>query len=158
MIWWILLSFSLPAFALWIFLHEGAHAVTALLCGRKIVEFKPWPHKANERFYFGRVRYDREGNTFISLAPYLVDLVVLLTTAVVLLWIESAIARTVLMLILFCPFINTLVAVQARFRGNKRADLSRAHWGWALPFFYLLLLYAGYIAWQLVCCLQEAVG
>lgn len=41
-------------------LHELSHCLVYKLAGAKIVVFKPWPHKYEGRFYFGRVMADRE--------------------------------------------------------------------------------------------------
>jgi hypothetical protein len=43
--------------------------------------------------------------------------------------------------------VNTIVGVQARFRGNESSDLAKVHWGWAVPFLYLSWGYAGYLVW-----------
>lgn len=67
---WLLLF--VPGFFLQTLVHEGAHAAMVLLSGGEVVAFKPWPHRHNGRFYFGRVSWRAlsvEGRTAIYFAP-----------------------------------------------------------------------------------------
>jgi hypothetical protein len=52
MIWWLPIVLALPAYFLWCVCHEGAHALVARVTGRKILEFKPYPHKYEGNFRF----------------------------------------------------------------------------------------------------------
>lgn len=57
-------------------LHEGAHAVIAKGCGGQVEEFKPYPHQADDGFYFGSVSYSGVPNRCqqtLAVAPYLLD-------------------------------------------------------------------------------------
>lgn len=52
---WLLLF--IPGFFLQTLVHEGAHAAVISLFDGELVTFKPWPHRHNGRFYFGRVSW-----------------------------------------------------------------------------------------------------
>lgn len=145
MIWWLPLAFAVPCFFIWTTVHEGAHALSAMAEGRNIKSFKPWPHKAGDNWYFGRVLYDKPSEwTFTSLAPYWFDLVAFVGLAVGL-WFVGAegYAGTAMITVIACPLVNTATAVYGRFRSVRRPDLAKVSWGWASPFFFLLLLYCG---------------
>jgi len=45
------------AWPLVIFIHELSHYVMAKISGYEVTEFKPWPHRKDNIFYFGRVAY-----------------------------------------------------------------------------------------------------
>ena len=40
-------------------LHEFAHVVVFRLAGARVESFRPWPHRHDGRWYFGRVVADR---------------------------------------------------------------------------------------------------
>lgn len=137
---WIPAAMAVPLFFLWVVVHEAAHAVAGLMTGRKIEEFKPWPHMQSSHLVFGRVRFDRRGSTFSDIAPFIADALVMVGLTIGSVFAEELV-RAFLVTAMGAPTVNTLVGVQARFRGNERADLSRVHWGWALPFYYLTMGY-----------------
>ena len=53
---WILI-FLVPYALVQVNVHESSHALVAFLMGVPIDEYKPYPHKHNDMFYFGRVSY-----------------------------------------------------------------------------------------------------
>ena len=150
MIWWVPIAAALPAFFLWDVVHEGSHALAALVCGRKVTSFKPWPHRTKDGFLFGRVTYDRSGNTFTKIAPYIIDMIAMAVFVLSFVFVGNQWARSALLVLLACPAVNTAIGVQARYRWNEGADLSRVHWGWALPFYYGLLAYLVILGWRVL--------
>jgi len=143
MIWWIPLALVLPLFFLWVIVHEGSHALVALASGRKITSVKLWPHvEPDLGFVFGSVRFTGKSNTFILVTPYFVDVLGAAALLISFALVDGDLVRSLLATAACAPIVNTTVAVQARYRGNDRSDLARVHWGWAIPFLYLLLAYA----------------
>lgn len=51
---WVLMTVVGCVFSL--LTHELAHAVAAWTCGGQVLDFKPWPHFHNDKFYFGRCK------------------------------------------------------------------------------------------------------
>jgi hypothetical protein len=142
-IWWLAPVLAIPLYFFWNVVHEGVHALAALASGRRNIQFRPWPHKDPEwGFVFGAVRFEGVNSTLILMVPYVVDVVGFVSFVTAFALVEHDIARTVLALAAFCPVTDTAMGVQARYRGNVMSDLARIHWGWALPFLYLLLAYA----------------
>lgn len=137
---WIPIAMVIPLFFVWSVVHEGSHAVAGIISGRKVKEFKPWPHMQSGHFVFCGLRLDRRGNTFSDVAPYLVDALAMVGLTVGGVFADG-LCGVVLVTAMGAPSVNTIVGVQARLRGNERADLSRVHWGWALPFYYLAMGY-----------------
>lgn len=143
MIWWIPLAFVVPLFFLWVTVHEGSHALAALASGRKITSVKLWPHvEPDLGFVFGSVRFTGSNTTFILITPYFVDILGAAALLVSFALVDGDLVRSIFATVVCAPIVNTAVAVQARFRGNDRSDLARVHWGWAIPFLYLLIFYA----------------
>jgi hypothetical protein len=147
--WWLPLACAIPLFLIWDVVHEGSHALAALIRGEKVLKFRPWPQRDGTRFRFGSVTTTGSGSTLQSLAPFIVDAVVALPLLVALA-LSSGLARSILVSILVGPVVDTVVAVQARYRGNSDADLAKVHWGWALVFLYLSMGYALILGWQLI--------
>lgn len=58
MIWYILLG--IIGAALTLVLHELMHCFVVWAHGGKVTSFKPWPHKVEGRFFFGRMVYESE--------------------------------------------------------------------------------------------------
>jgi hypothetical protein len=142
MVWWIPAALAIPLFFLWDIVHEGSHALAALLCGRKITSVKLWPHMEPDwGFVFGSVRFIGENNTFILVAPYFMDVLGVVAFLTSFALVDSDIVRSILATLSLAPIVNTTVAVQARYRGNDKSDLARIHWGWAIPFLYLVISY-----------------
>lgn len=56
MLWWFI-GFAVVGAALTLILHELAHCFVAWSAGGSVESFKPWPHKVDGRFYFGRMTY-----------------------------------------------------------------------------------------------------
>lgn len=56
MLWWFI-GFAVVGAALTLVLHELAHCVMVWAAKGWIESFKPWPHKVDGRFYFGRMTY-----------------------------------------------------------------------------------------------------
>jgi len=137
---WIPVVLLILLFFVWAVVHEGAHAIVGLMGGRKVEEFKPWPHMQSGHFVFCGLRLDRRGNAFSDAAPYIVDALAMIGLTVGSVFAEGLVG-VFLVTTMAAPAVNTIVGVQARFRGNERADLSKMHWGWALPFYYLAMGY-----------------
>ena len=91
---------------------------------------------------FGSVRFTGQNNTFILVTPYFVDVLGAAALLISFALADGDLVRSLLATAACAPIVNTAVAVQARFRGNERSDLARVHWGWAIPFLYLLIAYA----------------
>lgn len=73
------LLWAVPGFFLETFLHESAHGLAAKCFKASILSFKPWPHRAEGRLYFGRVTWTprvrgRRGAA-VAMAPYALALV-----------------------------------------------------------------------------------
>lgn len=157
MAWWLVPVLVVPLFFLWNVVHEGAHALAAIASGRRIVSFKPWPHKEPDwGFVFGAVRFEGVNTTPILIVPYVVDVLAYVGLALAFGLTGNAILKTVFALALLCPVVDTTMGVQARYRGNLTSDLAQMHWGWALPFLYTLLAYilvfGGFVVpWMLGC-------
>ena len=72
-----------PAFYLGILMHEGSHALVAAARGHDIIQFVPYPHSANGKSYFGRVRVSytsqlgtaerSRDNLWVSSAPMILN-------------------------------------------------------------------------------------
>lgn len=71
--WFIPLILAIPLFFFWIAVHEGSHALIVILQGGKIIEFKPWPHRDEGKFYIGRITYFGKPSRWIEIAPYIMD-------------------------------------------------------------------------------------
>lgn len=143
MVWWLIPVLVVPLFFFWNVVHEGSHALAALASGRRNICFKPWPHKDPEwGFVFGSVRFDGVNTTLILMVPYVVDAIAYAGLAAAFCLVDGSVLKTVLALVLCCPIADTAMGVQARYRGNAMSDLASIHWGWALPFLYVLLAYA----------------
>jgi hypothetical protein len=56
MIWW-LIGFAVVGAPLTLVLHELSHCFAVWAKHGWITSFKPWPHKVDGRFYFGRMTY-----------------------------------------------------------------------------------------------------
>jgi len=147
MIWWAAVLTAFVLGLLWTAVHEGAHALAALARRRKVLSFKPWPHKVDGKFYFGRLTYEGRGTPDIHVAPYVLDAVVFAGAAILVFLLEQEVARSILFGVLFPPLVNTGAAVQARYRGVAQPDLSKVHWWAALVFFYLEAVYLGVALW-----------
>lgn len=142
MIWWLIPVLLIPLFFFWNVVHEGAHALAAIAAGRKIVSFKPWPHKDPELgFAFGAMHFEGVNTTTILVMPYVADIVGYIGFMAAFWLLDYSVARTIFVLALACPIADTMMGIQARYRENGTSDLARIHWGWALPFLYLLLAY-----------------
>jgi len=155
MIWWIPVALVIPLFFLWVVVHEGSHALAAMACGRKITSVKLWPHvEPDWGFVFGSVRFEGQNNTFIMVAPYFIDILGVAGFLVALALVDGDVASSVFATVAAAPIVNTFMAVQARYRGNEKSDLAKVHWGWAVPFLYLLISYV--VAFALL--LMAAIG
>ena len=142
MVWWLVPALIVPIFFLWNVVHEGSHALSAIASGRKIVSFRPWPHKEPDwGFVFGSVRFEGVNTPAILIMPYVIDVLACAGFVVAFWLVDGAILKTVFALLLMCPIADTTMGVQARYRGNATSDLARMHWGWALPFLYALMVY-----------------
>lgn len=150
MLWWLPLASVVPAFFLWILVHESSHALSAVVTGAKIESFKPWPHKFDGKFRFGGVGYSKPSTTFTSLFPYVVDVVAFIGFFAAFFFVPTGWPKSLFVTLLACPTVNTVVAVQARFRGNESSDLGKVHWGWAIPFYYVVLAYLLVWGWRIV--------
>lgn len=142
MIWWLPLALAIPIFFAWAVVHEGAHALVSMAAGCRVTSFKPWPHKAEGAWYFGRVTYDMPGPTISKLAPYIVDLVLFSAFAVPLFFVGDAWAWTVLLTLAAAPPVNSATAVMGRLHLRESNDLWKLHWAWSWVVFLLVVAYA----------------
>lgn len=115
-----------PVFFLWVLLHESAHALAVLAQKGNITEFRPYPCRVDNRWFFGRIRFDSVTDLEkIRLAPYQLDAV---ATAVlsVCFWasLRSDAAGAVFLTLLAAPFVDTVAGLIGRLRGAADADLS----------------------------------
>lgn len=149
MIWWLPIAAALPVFFLWSTVHEMSHAIAVLVRGGEVTEFKPYPHMRDGKLVFGYCQYEGESNVGLHIAPYIVDLIIFTAVAIGVMWLHNPWTFTSAITIAAAPMIDTIAGVQARYRGNARADLSKVHWGWSLPFFYLAFGYLAYAGWLL---------
>lgn len=56
--WWIGLAAGGAVLSL--NLHELTHCLVIWLVGGKVTSYKPWPHKAKERWWIGRMTWERD--------------------------------------------------------------------------------------------------
>lgn len=139
---WIPLVAVVPGFFLWAVVHEGAHAVAALAAGRKILAFRPYPHKLDGQFYFASVTYDGPAGDFSHVAPYVVDVVAFAGAAVAFWLLEHPAALWGAATAAGLPLVNSTVSVWGRYRcERKTVDLARVSWGKSATFFWLVLAY-----------------
>ena len=145
MIWW-LFCVCLPfVWFMWTLIHEAAHAITARAFGHTVLSFKPFPHKADGKFYWGRVTYKYQGKDqwLIKVMPYIVDLVVAIGFGVGMILVDDPEIMTVLAALYVAPLVNTGSVVQARYRkniGDLAAVPGGVHWGIALAVFWVFVL------------------
>lgn len=132
MTWWIILLAIPVAFMSWIFAHEGAHAIIALIQKNKVTGFYPYPHKHNGKLYFGRMSTAKASSTALLVAPFVVDVVAFVSLAALLFvpalpdW-----AWSLLVVAAACSVVDSFVAVLGFVRGNV-GDLKRAGDKWAV--------------------------
>jgi hypothetical protein len=151
MIWWLIAVLAVPLFFLWVLLHEGSHALSALMCGYKVLGFRPWPNKGPDgQFRFGSTFINAPPNTFVNLAPYLVDTLAAAALIPSIFVVSNVWIKTVLTTLLVGPVANTVAGVQSRYRSRTDSDLSKVHWGWALIFFYLAMAYVSVLSWIVI--------
>lgn len=131
---------------IWLILHEGLHALVAKCYGYKVVSLKLWPHRHGADFHFGCLEFIGDNRVLISIAPYLFDVIVFSALSVIIFFV-GPLVKVLIVTIMCAPMIDTMLVVQARYRRNQ-GDLSQWHWGWALPFFYLLFLYIAFLTFQ----------
>ena len=143
MIWWFPLALAIPIYLAWTFVHEGAHALTAMAAGCKVTSFKPWPHKVEGRgWYFGRVTYDKPGPMVSKLAPYIVDFIAFPAFAIPLFFVDNAWAWSSLLTLAAAPTVNSATAVMGRLHLKENTDLWKPHWAWSWVVFLLVIAYA----------------
>lgn len=123
--WWIFLLIAIPYLFLWILVHEGSHALTTLFKGGKVLSFKPWPHRENGKFYWGRVTYQYWGDNGDSIlaTPYIVD-----TLAGLLFFLLAFIipgGKWLFAFLLLGPIIDLGNAIRLFVQGREEADLSQ---------------------------------
>lgn len=95
--WLWALGSVVPSFFVQTTIHEGAHAIFAMMQGRSIESFKVWPHyvdhdndpSTRELFFFGRVIYSESSRweprweqALRSLAPFVVSIPLFAAAAV----------------------------------------------------------------------------
>jgi len=72
--WLYFVCFLIIGAPLTLILHELSHAIVAWAAGAEVVLFKLWPHKVEERWYFGRIVIKKDDETFSAglfyAAPY----------------------------------------------------------------------------------------
>jgi len=122
-----ILIYLFPPALLWCLVHEGCHAIAALLQGCKITSFKPYPHERDGDWVFGWMSYSwrgkRPSEAFVTLAPYMFDLAYSLAAASAALCIGS-LGGVVLALSILLPLTNTAVALSGAVRGGN-VDLAK---------------------------------
>lgn len=146
----LLLPFFILLFFLWTFIHESCHAVMALLFGNEIISFKPYPHKYNGSFYFGRVSFIQKDpilssskNIWISSAPYIFDLLFFIGCSIGVIF-STNLLQVILLLFLFAPLINSGNAARLAILKRTRTDLYwDAYKQWTTPISIISILYLG---------------
>lgn len=144
MIWWLPLVLAAPLLLIWTTIHEGSHALAARLTGAEIRTFKPWPHRFEGRWYFGRMSYEpqsEKGLGFIVAAPYIVDVVGFSALIVWLFFIASDWGFTVVVTVAGCSVVNTGVGILGRLRQKYKTDLSQVGRPTATVFYIFLIAY-----------------
>jgi hypothetical protein len=105
MTWWIwMLVLALPVGYLRLVAHELSHAVATIVTGGTVdwKRFRPWPHKANGRWYWGRM-YRFNGDSLIIYAAPLGR-----ATVGMLLWIPFAALWTPLWICVFWELTDVI--------------------------------------------------
>ena len=147
MIWWLPLVLAAPLFLIWTTIHEGSHALAARLAGAEIQTFKPWPHRFEGRWYFGRMSYEpyephcRRGRWFIMAIPYIVDVVAFSVLVAWLFCMASDWSFTVAATVAACSVVNTGIGILGRLRQKHKTDLSQVGWPTAMTFYLFLIAY-----------------
>lgn len=150
--WWLPLALAVPGYFLWTAVHEGAHALAVLITGGRVLTFKPWPHRVEGIWFFGRMVRDGGKDTLVHLAPFVLDFVAFCALVYPVTIVQGA-GWWALMTALALPVVNTAVGVLGRFRAVHKTDLRKVSWQWAVPFFALMLVYVsvvvGLLVWKL---------
>lgn len=133
---------AVPAFFLWVLVHETWHALAAWIEGRRVLDFRPWPHFHQDQFYFGRVRTDPPPTSTISaIAPYCFDTFVLVSLAPGLFRAEEPYLWTVLCLLSLCALVDIGNALATVIR-ESYGDLVRVHTAYSTIFYFVLLVFS----------------
>ena len=110
---------AIPLFFLWVFVHEGSHALAGKFLGFEIKSFKPYPHK------------DKKGITkdLVLLAPYYMDETVCILSLLTLATLQIIFPLAHLLAIipiLLClgPLVNSSNGLIGLIRG-KDTDLTK---------------------------------
>lgn len=144
MIWWLPLVLAAPMFLIWTTIHEGSHALAARLTGAEIRTFKPWPHRFEGRWYFGRMSYEpssSKGLGLIVVFPYVVDVVVFSGLTAGFFLMASDWSFTVAATVAACSVVNTAIGILGRLRQKHKTDLSQVGWPTATTFYLFLIAY-----------------
>jgi len=128
-----------PLFWLWVFIHESTHALVALLQGLRVTEFKPYPQKVGDKWWFGKVATTPRTNpsAIRSLAPYIVDIIVSIGLFITGLFIGLP-WGLVTLAIAFAPLSNTATVIFATYTNHRHSDLS----AWRTGVYGLLMIFS----------------
>jgi len=69
MSWLPLLLLGVLGAPLTLLLHELSHAVATWATGGRVTEFRPWPHRFDGRWYFGRMMREGGDDYTVAVAP-----------------------------------------------------------------------------------------
>lgn len=146
MIIWLLAVLAVPAFFVWVLVHELWHAVVAWAEGRRVLAFRPWPHTHKGEFYFGRVHTDPPSSSTISaLAPYCFDCAVLGATSPLLFTMTEPYVWTMLYLVHLCALVDIGAALFALVR-DSYCDLTRVDPSYAVAFYCAFVAFCAVIS------------
>lgn len=155
--WWLPLVFILPLVMIWILVHELAHAAGAWLDGRKITEFKPYPH-FNKINFFGivwkkfRLPYVSAAHPsgeqeigLYSIGPLLLDLVIIPPLWVLSLFVENIWVWGVIVAIIMIGLIGAIWAIITTKFFQHLSDIRKSpkscfYFSCGLAVFYVLLI------------------
>jgi len=119
-----------PPALLWCLVHEGAHAIAAIVQGCEVLYFKPYPHRPKGKHWvFGWMKYSYMGDQIpnhavISLAPYIADAVAITAFLIGAAW-TGGLVGVVLLLFCILPLCNTGTAIAGRINRTRETDLIR---------------------------------
>lgn len=156
--WIVLFVCVIPFWFLQNVIHELSHGL-AMYLGWKW-KFKIWPFPSNRlgRFTFAHVKYERTneskdlsdlGRGFVSIAPQLVNCVLITLTLVALLcWVSSAIVwSAILVLFMWTNFIDLSANLSTLLRSSGNTDIWKFKRYQNIPLNLLRYSCTGIVVW-----------
>jgi hypothetical protein len=112
-----------PSILLHTTIHEGSHALVAVAKGARITGFNVLPFRENERFYMGRVTFDRsfdEGQMrSISMAPFWAESIWLIGSSIGLRHAKADWLKAILVVEVVASLVDlTAWALSSRWEGG----------------------------------------